>query len=151
MKLSLYIGFYSVDSSPAVGMVHIFLIYYIVMALAHIHTIPANGWDLHIRQETSMHLGQDSDRWPFPQIPGDAAQDLVTTQFKCCTKVILLNDNPCCPGDWVVIDNPYALNGGQKIGMILEILQIDGSATSFQSKPDFVSVQMAEIMGVSPQ
>lgn len=70
-------------------------------------------------------------------------------RFKLCKQLFLLNGDACTPGDWVLIRDRHNQETGQRVGMVFEIIQVAGSPEDTKSRPSFISIQLAEITGVS--
>ncbi|KAG8953004.1 hypothetical protein FRC03_011958 [Tulasnella sp. 419] len=122
--VSHYIGFYSTDPSRTVGR-------------CILDTQKARSW-------RKTLTGGKCD---FPSVPEKA--QLQNLRFNTAKSVELLNGDVCRPGDWVLVADASISGTGQRVATIWEIIQTVGSPLSLQGRPDFVSVRVADITGVS--
>lgn len=84
---------------------------------------------------------------PIPLLTSNASEIL---KFKTAKSVVLPNGDEVCPGDWVMVEDGSS-QGGQLVGTIVEILQIDSSPNAKEGCTDFVSIRFADMSGIHPR
>ena len=72
-----------------------------------------------------------------------------TQLFKTSKSVILLNEDKCWIGNFVLVQSSQYPNPVPAIARVVEIIQLVGSATDRQGAPDGVLLQEVEVLGMS--